>query len=120
MLDAVQAPYALATPVVECVENAMQAASLSEAEQWVAKVIAERERLNKSLQEFSFVMHVWPSSANFLLVQVDDASLLMQQSSDNKVLLRYFGGSLSDCVRITVGTPDENDRLLETLARMET
>jgi histidinol-phosphate aminotransferase len=120
MLDAVQAPYALATPVVECVENAMQAASLSEAEQWVAKVIAERERLKKTLQEFSFVMHVWPSAANFLLVQVADARLLMQQSSDNKVLLRYFGGSLSDCVRITVGTPDENNRLLETLAKMET
>jgi histidinol-phosphate aminotransferase len=120
MLDAVQAPYALATPVVECVENAMQAASLSEAEQWVTKVIAERERLNTTLQEFSFVMRVWPSSANFLLVQVADARLLMQQSSDNKVLLRYFGGSLSDCVRITVGTPDENNRLLETLAKMET
>ena len=48
-----------------------------------------------------------------------NAGLLMQQSSDDKVLLRYFGGSLSDCVRITVGTPVENDRLLETLAKME-
>jgi len=119
MLDAVQAPYALATPVVECVENALQAASLNEAEQWVCKVIAERERLIKALRNFSFVKYVWPSSANFLLVQVDDAGLLMQQSSDDKVLLRYFGGSLSDCVRITVGTPVDNDRLLETLAKME-
>jgi len=119
MIDAVQAPYALATPVVECVENAMQADSLKEAEHWVAKVIDERERTIAAARALAFVKRVWPSSANFFLMQVDNAELLMQQSRDDKILLRHFGGSLSDCVRITVGTPAENDRLLNTLARME-
>ncbi|MDH3338740.1 MAG: histidinol-phosphate transaminase [Gammaproteobacteria bacterium] len=118
MLDAVQAPYALATPVVECVENALQAESLSEADSWVTQVISERERLIAALAESTFVKHIWPSSANFFLMQVKDAELLMQRSSTDKVLLRYFGGVLSDCVRITVGTPNENDRLLETIARV--
>jgi len=119
MLNAVQAPYALSTPVVECVEDAMHAASLSEAEQWVEKVIAERERLIAAIAEFSFVQQVWPSAANFFLVQLDAADLLMQKSSDDKILLRYFGGTLADCVRITVGTQHENNRLLATLAKME-
>jgi len=119
MLDAVQAPYALATPVVECVENGLQTACLNEAEQWVRSVIAERARLADALAGMSFVRRVWPSAANFLLVEVDAVDELMQKSGQDKVLLRYFDGALSDCVRITVGTRAENDRLLQTLAKVE-
>ncbi len=118
MLNAVQAPYALATPVVECVENAMQTESLSEAEHWLEQVVSERERLTLALREFPFVRRIWPSAANFFLMQVDDASSLMAQSSEDKVLLRYFGGDLSDCVRVTVGTHAENDRLLQTFTKL--
>lgn len=119
MIDAVQAPYALATPVVECVENAMQAESLSEAEQWMNDIISERERLMTAIAGLPFVKRIWPSSANFFLLQVFDAEKLMQQSSSDKVLLRYFGGELADCVRITVGTAQENDRLLQSMSRVE-
>jgi len=118
MLDAVQAPYALATPVVECVENAMRAERLSEAEEWLAQIVSERQRLVLALREFPFVQRIWPSAANFFLIQVDDAAALMAQSSDDKVLLRHFGGNLADCVRITVGTQTENDRLLQTFAKV--
>ena len=117
MLDAVQAPYALATPVVECVENALQTRSLTESDRWVEKVIAERERLTQTLADYPYVKRIWPSAANFFLMQVEDAAALLQQSSNDNVLLRYFGGSLADCVRITVGTNSENDRLLQTFAR---
>jgi len=119
MLDAVQAPYALATPVVECVENGLQTACLNEAEQWVRSVIAERARLADALAGMSFVRRVWPSAANFLLVEVDAVDELLQKSGQDKVLLRYFDEALSDCVRITVGTRAENDRLLQTLAKVE-
>jgi histidinol-phosphate aminotransferase len=118
MLNAVQAPYALATPVVECVENALQAESLSEAERWVAKVVSERKRLVDALGELPFVRRIWPSAANFFLLEVDAADQLMRQTSSDNVLLRYFGGSLADCVRITVGTRAENDSLLESLAKV--
>lgn len=118
MIDAVQAPYALATPVVECVENAMQAQNTDETEQRLKQVVSERERLTLALGEFSFVLQIWPSAANFFLIQVEDTNALMAQSDDDKILLRYFGGNLSDCVRITVGTHSENDRLLQTFARI--
>jgi len=118
MLNAVQAPYALATPVVECVENALQAERLSEAERWVTEVVSERNRLVAALVELPFVRRIWPSAANFVLLEVDAADQLMQQTSSDNVLLRYFGGSLADCVRITVGTQAENDSLLESLAKV--
>lgn len=119
MINAVQAPYALATPVVECVENALRTESLSESDAWVAELIAERDRLMTRLQEFAFVRRVWPSAANFFLVEVDDADTVMQQSRDDKVLLRYFGGDLANCIRITVGTRAEDDRLLQTFAAVQ-
>ena len=115
MINAVQAPYALATPVVECVENALQAECLREAEAWVATIVAERERLIAAVRELAFVRRVWPSAANFFLVEVEDAAALLQQSNADKVLLRHFDGALADCVRISVGTRDENERLLESL-----
>lgn len=118
MLNAVQAPYALATPVVECVENALQAENISEAEKWVAEVVSERERLIKELGDLPFVRRIWPSAANFFLLEVDDADALMRQTSNDNVLLRYFGGSLANCVRITIGTRDENDSLLQSLAKV--
>lgn len=117
MLDAVQAPYALATPVVECVESALQSRRLAESDRWVDKVIDERERLTQALGDHPCVKRIWPSAANFFLVQVEDAAKLMRQSKIDKVLLRHFGGSLADCVRITVGTRGENDRLLQTFGR---
>ncbi len=118
MLSAVQAPYALATPVVECVENVLQAESLSEAERRVAEVVSERKRLVDALGELPFVRRIWPSAANFFLLEVDAADQLMRQTSSDNVLLRYFAGSLADCVRITVGTRAENDSLLESLAKV--
>lgn len=118
MLSAVQAPYALATPVVECVEDALQDEQLELAREAVAEIIAERERLATALAGYPFVSKVWPSDANFLLVRMDDARLVMRHCGENKVLLRHFGGDLEDCIRISVGTPEENDRLLQALDTM--
>lgn len=119
MLNAVQAPYALATPVVECVENALQAENLDDAEAGVAQIIRERERLMHELRQFDFIRRIWPSAANFFLVELDDAGALMQASEKDKVLLRRFGGDLADCVRITVGTPEENNRLIKAFLTLE-
>lgn len=118
LLNSVQAPYALATPVVECVENALQAECLSEADRWLEQVLVERERVCAAINALPFVQRIWPSAANFFLMQVDDAVALEAQCNDDKVLLRYFSGDLSDCVRVTVGAPAENDRLLRSLAKM--
>jgi histidinol-phosphate aminotransferase len=115
MLSAVQAPYALATPVVECVEDALQGDQLDDARQAVAEIIAERQRLAAALGEYDFVRKVWPSDANFLFVRVDDAARVMQRCAEQKVLLRHFGGELADCIRISIGSPSDNEQLLGAL-----
>lgn len=119
MLAAVQAPYALATPVVECVEDALQKEQLALAEQAVATIVAERNRLMQSIAAFSFVRRVWPSEANFFLIEVNDAGRVLQRCQEHRVLLRYFGGELASCIRISVGTETENDTLLRALETLE-
>jgi histidinol-phosphate aminotransferase len=116
ILNAVQPPYALATPVVECVEDAMGESSLEEAQSHVAEIVAERERVMKAVSELPYVVKVWPSEANFFLVRVDNSDAVMAACNADGVLLRDFGGSLANCIRITIGSRDENDALLETLA----
>lgn len=117
LLDAVQAPYAVATPVVECVAAALEADALEEAEKQVADIVAERERMATRLGDYPTVRHIWPSAANFLLVRVDDAEAVVAAARRDGILLRHFGGDLPDCIRITIGSAAENDRLLACLDR---
>ncbi len=115
MLNAVQAPYALATPVVEYVEDALGNEQLNIASQAVAQVISERSRLMSSVASLDFISKVWPSEANFFLTRADDALAVVEHCKAHKILLRHFGGNLSDCIRITVGSRQDNDALLAAL-----
>jgi histidinol-phosphate aminotransferase len=117
LLSAVQAPYALATPVVECVEDALNDSQLALAAKGVSRVIEERSRLMAAVANLEFVSKIWPSDANFFLIRVDDAIAVMDFCKSHKVLLRHFGGDLSDCIRITVGSKFDNDTLLAALNR---
>ena len=118
VLSAVQAPYALATPVVECVEDVLEADQLALAERAVEATVRERERLRTALADYDFVTKVWPSDANFLLISVVDAPRVMRQCAAHNVLLRHFGGDLDDCIRISIGSRDENEQLLRALGSL--
>ena len=84
----------------------------------VEDVVRERERLSRALAELGCVRQ-WPSAANFLLVRVPHAADVRARLRDeHSVLVRDFSYApgLADCLRITVGTAEENDRLLAALA----
>ncbi len=119
MLSAVQAPYALATPVVECVEDALRDEQIALAERAVATIIAERQRLVNEIRAFGFVKKIWPSEANFFLIEVEDAGKVLECCQHQRILLRHFGGELASCIRVSVGSKEENDRLLRVLATLQ-
>jgi histidinol-phosphate aminotransferase len=119
MLSAVQAPYAMATPVVECVEDALQDEQLELAQRTVREITEERNRVAAALGLYGFVKKVWPSDANFLLIRVADAELIMRRCASENVLLRDFNGELENCIRISIGSRDENNKLLEVLNTLE-
>ena len=83
----------------------------------VATIVGERERVFAALQQVAD-LEVFPSAANLLLVRVADAGALWRGLLDRGVLVRNLDrpGPLSGCLRVTVGTPAENDHFLSALS----
>jgi histidinol-phosphate aminotransferase len=77
----------------------------------------ERVRLAKALAANRHVRQVWPSQANFLLVELDDAAAFVAAARAAGILLRDFSRDpfTPGCVRITVGTPEENSQLMRAV-----
>ncbi len=85
-------------------------------ERKISLILNERERLHAALERIDAI-HVYPTDANFFLVRVLDADFLFTELVKSDILVRRFEGKgrLGDCLRITVGTKEENDRLTEAL-----
>ncbi len=83
----------------------------------VARIVAERERLYQALRSIPY-LEPYPSQANFVLCRVvgRDAQALKRSLEREGILVRYFDKpGLQDHIRISVGKPEETDRLLEAL-----
>ena len=87
----------------------------------VAEIIAQRVRLVHKFLRFTCIRRTYPSEANFLLVKVDDADALYAHLLADGIIVRNRTKvpGCKDCLRITVGLPEENDRLLQSLERYE-
>ena len=86
----------------------------------ITQLIAERKGLFAQLEKISFVEKVYPSDANFLLVRVDDANKRYAQLIENDIVVRNRSKQVGceNCLRFSVGTPQENQILIETLNRL--
>ncbi len=78
-------------------------------------IIEEREKLIKNLSSLSIVKKIYPSDANFILVEVDDANKLYETLVAEKVITRNRNSVVRNCLRITVGSEVENEKLLSIL-----
>ena len=85
-------------------------------ERKISLILSERERVRAALERIEEI-HACPTDANFFLVRVPDADFLFEELVRNDILVRRFEGEgrLADCLRITVGTREENDQLIQTL-----
>jgi histidinol-phosphate aminotransferase len=97
-------------------EEALKALSKPEKHAYrVATILQERELLKDALLQLPVVRHIYPSDANFLLVEVTDANALYEYLVTQKVIVRNRHSVVRNCLRITVGTPEENKTLLQAL-----
>lgn len=86
----------------------------------VEKIVSERSRVYESLARVEGV-RVWPSEGNFILARMAGASRVRERLRDERsILVRDFSYApgLADCLRITVGTPEENDAVIEALSEI--
>jgi histidinol-phosphate aminotransferase len=110
-------PYALPGPTVAAALAALHPQRLARTRARIRALVDERERLRTALAGMDGVLRIWPSEANFLLVEFADAARALAAATCRGLLLRDFPGQprLAGSLRITIGSRDENDRLLAAL-----
>ena len=83
-------------------------------------ILEERNKLIDSLNELSFITKVYPSDSNFILIKVDDADLRYKQLIEKGIVLRNRSKELlcDNCLRITIGTPYENELLIKNFKEL--
>mmetsp|Transcript_2075 Transcript_2075/g.5489 ORF Transcript_2075/g.5489 Transcript_2075/m.5489 type:complete len:480 (-) Transcript_2075:1666-3105(-) len=119
LMNNVKAPYNVNSLTSEVAINAMN--SMDTLRKNVASTLEERARVRKELEALTdIVVRVYHSDSNFLLFRVKDdvkAVDLYKKMADDGVVTRFRGNELhcNHCIRVTVGTAEENDKFLETL-----
>jgi histidinol-phosphate aminotransferase len=88
--------------------------------QEIASIIEQREELLKVLADVAFVEKVYPTEANFVLVKVDDANKRYDQLIEKGIVIRNRTTQplCENCLRFTIGIPEENMKLIEVLKRI--
>jgi len=84
----------------------------------VRRIIRERERLKEALGKLKIVEKIFPSDANFLLVKIRDPDYVYNTLVERNIIVRNRSRIIPGCLRITVGTRSENNRLLTELNRI--
>jgi histidinol-phosphate aminotransferase len=86
----------------------------------VQAIIRERQRLLRELPAIRCIEQVFPSQANFVLVRCRDAKHLYRNLAQRGIIVRDRSSEpmLENCLRLTVGTPEQNDLLLNTLKEL--
>ena len=107
-------PYALAQPTVEAALRALDPAELPAAHARLEGLLAEREYLGRGLSASPLVDRVWPSDANFLLIDCRDADRFMSNTLAGGLIVRDLRAhpALPRSLRVSVGTCEQNDALL--------
>ncbi len=87
------------------------------AQENIQKILAERKRMETALEKSDHVVHLYPSDANFILLEMKNAKGFCDFARDNNVVLRDFSSKAGteNCLRISIGLPAENDLVLELL-----
>ncbi len=88
---------------------------------WVNDLLKERTKLIAELQELPFIHKIYPTDANFILLKVENAKDIYNFLVENKIIIRDRStvALCEGCLRITVGTPEENAALLNALKQLK-
>jgi histidinol-phosphate aminotransferase len=118
VLNKIKPPYNISGLTQDTVLDALKKKEKVGA--FVQQILEERSNLRTALEKRAYVLRVHPSEANFLLVEIQDASNVYAALIQEKVIVRNRSSVLhcAGCLRITVGTNAENTSLLTALDRV--
>lgn len=118
VLNKIKYPYNVNIRTQELALDALE--NVQVMEEWVKEIIKQRTKLVKSLEKLSIVENIYPSDSNFILVRVKDALATYQYLLEHRIIVRDRSRVTLcyNCIRITIGTPEENERLIKALEEL--
>ncbi|WP_313186485.1 histidinol-phosphate transaminase [Sphingobacterium siyangense] len=111
----IKPPYNINQATQDIVLEALD--QVDQVNDWIKETVAEREKLVRELLELDYVQHITPSDANFILVKMEQPREVYDYLVQYGIIVRDRSKVelCEGCLRITVGTPAENQILLEKL-----
>ena len=87
----------------------------------IQKLLNERTRMEQALKKSNHVTYIYPSDANFLLIEMKKAEEFCDFAAENNIIIRNFSSkpATSNCLRLSIGTPEENDMVLDLLEKFK-
>lgn len=115
VLNKVKPPYNINQATQGIALKALQ--NIEQVNEWIKITVAERENLSKELAALAIVKKVYPSDANFILIEVENALSTYNALVAEGIIIRDRSKVTlcEGCLRITIGTQEENKTLLEAL-----
>lgn len=116
LFNKIKPPYNINSVSQKLALNALS--NIEKVNAWIKETVQERDELMKKMETFAFVKKVYPSDANFFLVKVEEPLSVYNYLITKKIIIRDRSKVelCEGCLRITVGTPDENKELLNALS----
>jgi histidinol-phosphate aminotransferase len=114
-LDAYPLPHASINAALHVMTPEIQAIARAN----IATLLAERSRMEEALKASDAVVHVYPSDTNFLLVKMHRPQDFLHACAAQNIIIRDFStkDGTKDCIRLSIGTPEQNDQVLGILKR---
>ena len=115
ILDSIKPPYNINSHSQQ--EALKRLTNKKKAETQIKLILRERENMKRALEVLPGVQRVFPSEANFLLVHINNATAIYNALLQQGIVLRNRSDILhcEECLRITIGTPEENNRVIRAL-----
>jgi histidinol-phosphate aminotransferase len=113
LLNKVKPPYNISR-----LNNSAALKALGEQDNYLTQkeiLVNERNNLSRALSLLPVVKKVYPSEANFILAEVNDADTVYNSLVQKGIIIRNRNSQVKNCIRITIGTPSENEALLNAL-----
>ena len=115
----VKPPYNISQLNQDAIIKTLNDENINQVSENIKIILEEKKSLIQNLEKLNLVKTIFPSDANFILIEVDNANSVYQELVNQNVIIRNRNSVIKNCLRITVGSPDENKKLIETLQNID-
>ena len=108
-------PYNISQLNQNAILDALNEKNIKLVQDNIKLILSEKKLLIQGLEQLKLVKKIYPSDANFILIEVENADEIYQKLVKENMIVRNRNSAIKNCLRITVGSPEENLKLIETL-----